>query len=91
MGVASFSDVRVISFMIESEIENVVSFVGGGGNISASEGVKNDDPVDFMRDSMLLGARCGSSNAIVAEPFDVERSITVTPAAEASECVSLFL
>ena len=91
MGVASFSDVRVISFMIESEIVNVVSFVGGGGNILASKGVKNDDPVDFMRDSMLLGARCGSSNAIVAEPFDVERSITVTPAAEASECVSLFL
>ena len=60
-----------------------------GSDVSASEGIENIDSVEFVRDSMLLGAGCGSISAIVTEQFDVERSIAVAPAAEASECEPL--
>ena len=83
------SDVRIVLFVIGSEAGDVVGFGEGGGNVSASEGVKSDDHLEFVRDSMLLGAGCGSISAIVAEQYDVERSIAVAPAAEASECEPL--
>ena len=89
MDVVSFSDVHVVSFVVGSKIGDVVGLVGSGGNVSASEGVENDDSVNFVRDSMILGIGCGNISAIVTEQFDVERSIAVAPDAEASECEPL--
>ena len=83
------SDVRIVSFVIGSEAGDIVGFGEGGGDVSASEGVKSDDHLEFMRDLILLGAGCGSISAIVTEQYDVERSIAVAPAAEASECEPL--
>ena len=83
------SDVRIVLFVMGSEARDVVGFCEGGGNISASDNVKVDDSLDFVRDSMLLSPGCGSISTILAEQFDVERSITVAPVAKASECEPL--
>ena len=85
------SDVRIVSFVIGSKAGDVVGFGEGGGDIFASEGVKSDDHLEFVRDSMLLGAGCGSISVIVAEQYDVKRSIAVAPAAKASECGPLSI
>ena len=68
---------------------DVVGFVGGVSDVTASEMYKGDDTVGFVRDSMLLGVGCNSISAIVSEQFDVERSVAVVRVAEASECEPL--
>ena len=68
---------------------DIVGFVGGVSDVTASEIYKSDETVGFVRDSMLLGVGCDSISSIVSEQFEVERSVAVVHVAKASECEPL--